>query len=346
MTRAIYYPKANHVIQWYGSGNSTMPGISKVLFHTTETAGGWPGYGGGGSAPTLTYEPWQHRWRQHFPLNGSARALRDPSGTVVRENRDRIVQVEIACYCDPGLYNRYGHAVTDLDDRAYQDLADFLRFMHDEWGVPLTRRNLEFPPYPQSLSSKYRMTGPQFDAYTGVLGHMHASGNTHGDPGNLDVDRIIRLARGGKQEDELSVADVERIMKELRAIKAQINPDKIFVPKRVREKWGKDADNTHWTPRSVLGKTLVIVSSAQIHAYWANQRATAARDLSAALSKQVAQLATLVNDRTLTDKERAAAVKKISDAAAAAVKEAAVDVTAEDLAEKLTIEARDIPDDQ
>ena len=258
MTRAIYYPPADRTSQWFGSGNSTMPGITKLLWHTTETAGGWPGYGGGGSAPTLTYEPWQHKWRQHFPLNGSARALRDPSGTVVRENRDNIVQVEISCYCDPGLYNRYGHAVTDLDDQAYQDLADFSKFMRDQWGVPLTRRDLSFPPYPESLSNGLRMSGPQFDAYTGHLGHMHASGNTHGDPGNLDVDRILRLARGGTQEGELSAQDADRVIAEVRKL-----ADRDFVDLNDKTRkalgWKGRKDNERFRESSVLSELLEIV---------------------------------------------------------------------------------------
>ena len=330
MTRAIYYPKANRVIQWYGSGNSTMSGITKVLLHTTETAGGWPGYGGGGSAPTLTYEPWQHRWRQHFPLNGSARALRDPSGTVVRENRDNIVQVEIACYCDPGLYNRYGHAVTDLDDRAYQDLGDFLRFMHEEWGVPLTRRNLEFPPYPQSLSSQYRMSGPEFDAYTGVLGHMHASGNTHGDPGNLDVDRIIRIARGGEpqeEEDEFMALFKDKgdfvgtVQDAVANLRVQIQPEVD------RWLWGSKATKP-------VNRRLVWVVNRLMNALVTVNGRTVRQ------GQAIGALAKLVTDRTLTDAQRETLVQEIADAAREGAATGAAQVSAEDVAENLVVKTK------
>lgn len=202
MGGAIYYPKANRTAQWFGGGVD-MGGVTKLLWHTTETAGGWPAYGGGDSAPQLTYEPWQHKWRQHIRLSHSARALRDPSGTVVRENRDKIVQVEISCYCDPKLYNAHGHAVTRLDAQAIDDLGEFGAFMYAEWGTPLELAP-EWREYPRSAwaDSPIRMSGPEFDAFTGWLGHQHASGNTHGDPGALAVHAILAAAKGGTTEKD------------------------------------------------------------------------------------------------------------------------------------------------
>lgn len=198
MTRARTYSKANRTAQWFEAkfSRTTMPTIDKLLLHTTET-GGWPGYDGGASAPTITYNPWLaegQRWRQHNYLDRSARALRDPSSTVVRENQDRVVQVEIICYCDPKLYAKYGKGVNALPASFYEDMGAFLAFLHTEWGVPLVRapRWATFPP-PESI----RMSGPTYDAFKGVLGHQHASGNTHGDPGmtNAQVDRILAVAK-------------------------------------------------------------------------------------------------------------------------------------------------------
>lgn len=195
MAKSRYYPKANRTAQWFGNGNYTMSTVSKLLWHTTETAGGWPGYGGGANAPTLTYDPWKHQWRQHFPLNGSARALSDPGSTAVQENRDSIVQVEISCYCDPNYAKRYGYGVNDLDSEALDDLADFVVFLHKEWDLPL-RNAPKWLPYPQSYgNSSVRMTSSEFDSFTGIVGHQHASGNDHGDPGSLNVAEILKRAK-------------------------------------------------------------------------------------------------------------------------------------------------------
>src|SRR4051812_25774212 len=100
MPGALYYPPVNRSIQWWEDDfdRGTMSVIDKVLLHTTETGKTWPGYKSGANAPNLTYNPWEpagKRWRQHNRLNTSARALQDPSGTAVRENRDGVVQVEI-----------------------------------------------------------------------------------------------------------------------------------------------------------------------------------------------------------------------------------------------------------
>ncbi len=209
--RATIYPPADTKTQWHGPGNAVMPGITKLLLHTTET-GTWPGYSSGASAPTLTYHPTEHRWRQHFFLDHSARALVDPEGTVVRENRDNVVQVEIICSCDRAFADRYHYPhVTELDEQAHRDLGHFAAFLHDEWGLPLRAAPL-WLPYPSSYgNSAARMSGSQFDAFTGICGHQHASGNSNGDPGSLDVDRILTYASGRRpqpqEDDDMALND-------------------------------------------------------------------------------------------------------------------------------------------
>lgn len=217
MVRSRIYPPANRTAQWFESkfSRARMNGVSKLLLHTTETTG-WPSYNAGSDAPTLTYHPWlsSGRWRQHNYLDTSARALRDPTSTLVRENRDDVVQVEIICYCDPKLYAKYGKGVNALPASAYEDLGALLAYLHVEWGTPIVRA-AEWDTFPPSDS--IRMSGPEYDAFKGVLGHQHASGNTHGDPGmtNAQVDRILAVARrivtpkpAPTEEDTLSAQEV------------------------------------------------------------------------------------------------------------------------------------------
>lgn len=195
MAKSRIYPPANRTAQWFEAkyDRGTFTGIDKLLLHTTETSG-WPAYGGGANAPTLTYNPWNRQWRQHNYLNTSARALQDPSSTAVRENRDNVVQVELIAYCDPKLYAKYGHGVNALPATFYEDMGAFLAFLNKEWGTPIVRAP-EWDTFPPSDS--IRMSGPEYDAFRGVLGHQHASGNTHGDPGmtNAQVDRILAVAK-------------------------------------------------------------------------------------------------------------------------------------------------------
>jgi len=192
MTGALFYPPADRTTQWFGNGNATVA-PNKQLWHTTETAGGWPGYAGGASAPNLTYEPWQHRWRQHFPLNGTARALRN--GVGYSTNRQGVCQVEVSCYCDPARFGT-GKGINRLDNQAYDDMHAFAEFMRREWGVPMFT-GVAFLPYPDSYGANgVRLSRAQFTAYRGHLDHMHAPDNTHGDAGTMDVPRIVAATSG------------------------------------------------------------------------------------------------------------------------------------------------------
>lgn len=198
-TGATWYPPASKTQRRDGEGGSkdltgiTMAHISKVVLHSTETQG-WPGYPD--FAPQLTYDPWHHQWRQHMALNRSASTLKDPSSTAVRENRDDVAQVEIVGYCDPGMWPKYGHNVEEMDDRALRELGAFLAFMHQQWQVPLVAVP-SWVSYPKSYGERaaQRLSGPAYDKFAGVLGHQHASGNLHGDPGHIEIGKILTYAK-------------------------------------------------------------------------------------------------------------------------------------------------------
>ena len=182
---ATLFPGADHTTQWYGKGNYTMPGIDKLLLHTTEGTG-WPTYDGGLKAPTLTFNPGARAVRQHFPLNGSARALRDPTSTPVRENRDNVVQVEIIGFAAKSA---------QWDAWTVNTIADLWVFLNAEWGTPLTAIKLWVPATPWGTDSQ-RLSSVAYDAFAGLLGHEHAPGNDHRDPGKPDIATIVERARG------------------------------------------------------------------------------------------------------------------------------------------------------
>ena len=176
--------------------------VTKMVLHSTETPPpNCPGYGGGVSAPTATIDPWNLVVWQHFPANVSAKALVDPTSTAVRENRDEVAQLEILGYTYPPA-GREQWALSLIPDAGLALIARVLRWYADEgWGLPL-RSTLPWKPY-----NAVRLSGPDYDAYTGVLGHMHVSGNDHTDPGGLNVARILTLATGGsttQEEDDMT----------------------------------------------------------------------------------------------------------------------------------------------
>lgn len=194
MARSRIIPGAQQH-RWAGVSGIAQPTITKLVLHSTETSARWgcPGYAAGRNAPTVTVDPWNKITWQHFDANESAKALLDPGSTSVRENRDNVAQVEIIGYSDANIARRYGYDLRDLDPAGLDYIARIIRFYHAEWEVPL-RIPRRWPMYPDSYgNTSARMTGPEYDAFTGVLGHLHVSGNSHGDPA-LDIAALMAAA--------------------------------------------------------------------------------------------------------------------------------------------------------
>jgi hypothetical protein len=183
---------ANATAQWYFDnfpGGTIFDRLEKFAVHTTETRG-WPGYGGGASAPNATYFPARREIRQHFPNNVSARALEDRSKTPVRENRDRIFQLEIIAYSDKEKGDTVnGLWIGDLTDAHFTDIAQMMIQLNEEEGLPL-RTSVTWKEGSTSFVSGVRLSSASFDAYRGILGHVHVSGNAHWDPGGFRASQL------------------------------------------------------------------------------------------------------------------------------------------------------------
>jgi hypothetical protein len=204
------YPGASHAYRYQGAYGGTGMEVNVVVLHTTEGRS-LPTYGGGGSAPNLTAVPdfagRRLRWYQHFDIDISSRALVNLAGGV-QTNTLNVCQVELVGTCDPATRTQWVKAgkVQDKDfiywpeapDWALAGVAEFLRWMNAQHGVPLTGPS-RWPAYPTSYASAagQRMTFTQWGAFKGVCGHMHVPENTHGDPGAIDFAKLIALAKGG-----------------------------------------------------------------------------------------------------------------------------------------------------
>lgn len=195
MSKAIYYPGADRNAQWAAR---KFPGdqmnTNTVVLHTTESTG-WPSYSTG-YFPNLTYNAAAAtRWRQHLPLDRSARALENRAGGVPT-NTLNVVQVELVGTCDPKWHKAHGGLFwPTAPEAALDDVAAFLAFMAKEWGVKLVAP-AKWPAYPTSYGNGggQRMTGKQWLDFYGVAGHMHVPENDHGDPGNIAIAKILTKA--------------------------------------------------------------------------------------------------------------------------------------------------------
>ncbi|MFI8778212.1 peptidoglycan-binding protein [Brachybacterium paraconglomeratum] len=173
------------------------------LLHSTET-GTWPGYGGGSSAPHLTLRfdlaEKTIAARQHFATTRPSRALVNKAGGV-QTNNARVFQIELIGSCDRAFATKHDYPfLPDLLDEAWarDALAGVLAAVAESLNIPLTT-SVSWEAYPSSYGEKagQRLSGKQWEEYTGWLGHQHAPENDHGDPGDIPIADVLAAARGG-----------------------------------------------------------------------------------------------------------------------------------------------------
>lgn len=192
VTRQVFNPKLD--------GGSFTGGPAKAVVHCTET-GTWPGYQGGATAPHETWRWWGKdgfEIRGHIPHDRAARALRNLPGGV-QTNRDSVHQIELVGSCDASFARKYGYPhLPSLGDDFLHDLGVELRRFCADLDIPL-RVAETWQPYPASYGTRagtnnVRFSLSQWDNYSGIAGHQHAAEQLHGDPGNVDIARALKLA--------------------------------------------------------------------------------------------------------------------------------------------------------
>lgn len=194
----------------------TDTGEPKGVLHTTESTG-WPSYSGWKIPPQLTVRASGNRdgvtVRQHIPLDRAGFALRNLPGGV-QTNTDRAYQVELVGTCERGgaVHKAGGFFWPEAPDAVLLDLFDkVIQPMSAGLGIPL--RALTFQAYPASYgdpkpdgrSNVVRLSGPEWDAYSGWCGHQHVPENIHGDPGDFPWDRMMRVAEAAGRTDRGTV---------------------------------------------------------------------------------------------------------------------------------------------
>lgn len=205
------YPKANATLQYFVKkfpGSTMTPNV--VVLHSTEGFD-WPSYGGGATAPNMTMKPdFKNKKllsRQHIPANKSSRALENRPGGV-QTNTLNAFQIELTGTCDSRYKKRWGSKVAGVDyiywpdapDWALRDLGEVMTWLNKEWpsfpikdGAP---RGWVVYPDSYGLSAKQRMSFAEWNNGRGIVGHQHVPENSHGDPGNMNIKRLIEIIKG------------------------------------------------------------------------------------------------------------------------------------------------------
>lgn len=196
MAKALYYPLADRVTQDFSALAVFDIDPDACLWHSTEGSS-WPDYEAGKKAPHLTLlldfsKPRSCKWRQHFPFNRNSRALVNLEGGV-QTNGNHVVQIEIVATSgwasaeNPSAPYKVYPKISDLPDWLLREIGRFAAFMHIEWKVPLK----QVKPFVAWNAKRPTLTDDEWLHMAGHVGHQHAPENTHTDPGELDMPRII-----------------------------------------------------------------------------------------------------------------------------------------------------------
>jgi hypothetical protein len=184
-----------------GSSGVMEGGNPKVTAHVTVSPSGFKANGTAHfdamhevlidkrAEPHFLYDPVTDRLGQYFPLNRSARALRNelnPDQSVKRRtNGSGLVNIQIEFVAWPGpITSPQGvttqHAVFTDDWKPGPNYRAMMRAVRS-WGVPdqwngrLSKT--QFDPVPRTWANYER---------AGWFGHCQVPGNDHWDPGNID----------------------------------------------------------------------------------------------------------------------------------------------------------------
>ncbi|MER6115583.1 hemopexin repeat-containing protein [Streptomyces sp. NPDC001743] len=129
--------------------------------------------------PTLTIEPNTFRVVQHYSLNAGARALSDGA---TPENAARCVQIEIVGFA------------AQTPTWAPEKLAFIREVVRDiESLVPIPRASGRMFLDAAGVSSHpgNRMSVADWKGFSGWCGHQHVPGESHWDPGAIDIDTVL-----------------------------------------------------------------------------------------------------------------------------------------------------------
>lgn len=227
------------------AGSMNGDGSRKLLLHSTEGStieGAVAAYKANNSWPHLTVDCPLRRIVQHLNLTVAARSLRNAAGGV-ETNRDGTILVQV---------EMVGTATHPTTLGSPEDLVWFAEQVVRPVCVPLhvpIATTVAWPSYPGSagLDAPQRLSAGAWDAYSGILGHMHAPENTHGDPGSIDIAWILRATT---EEDDFMPALTDAEQRELL--------------RKVRDIWDETAANPTDASECRLKDTTIKVR--EIHA--------------------------------------------------------------------------------
>lgn len=186
---------------WYepaipNPARGTMPTFTGPVeigvLHTTESTRFVPApdsYFGHKSYPhfTVVNDRGVFKCYQHISIRKAAKALANKSGGV-ETGREGCIQIEVV-----------GAATKPftVDLVLVDGLSKLMRWIESETEIPRSC-GVSFARYPDSYGERaeQRLSPGAWVKYQGWLGHQHVPENTHGDPGAIDITKLLGPATG------------------------------------------------------------------------------------------------------------------------------------------------------
>lgn len=168
----------------------------KLLLHTLEGSveSGMSMFRNGTGAPHHVVDLDRGIYKQLIEHTRSAYALRNLRGGT-QTNRDHVIQVEIA-----GFARDTRHwSMIKLMKLAHNVIEPIMDAVP---GIELAFANFDYNDSAEyGLNNPVEMSAGEWDAFSGILGHVHAPENTHWDPGALNTAVLLGLLTRGEQGD-------------------------------------------------------------------------------------------------------------------------------------------------
>lgn len=186
MTTDGWYPPA--IDNWAPSNAGDFLGPVEIgVLHSTESSRFVPqkdNYYGHQNYPHFTvanqdgvFKSWQH-----ISIRKAARALANRSGGV-QTNREGCIQIEVVGFAKSPFTQ---------DQVIVAGLSRLMRWIESQTKVPRSC-GVKFVSYPESygLAASQRLSPSEWVNYKGWLGHQHVPENSHGDPGAINISKLL-----------------------------------------------------------------------------------------------------------------------------------------------------------
>lgn len=187
----LWYPAAKRSLTFPGVG-AFLNVPKRGVLHTTEgstLAGALAAYKSTGSYSHFTLD--ENTVEQHAPINVAVTTLKNAAGGV-ETNRHGAIQIEVVGMATNPAWS----------DKLFANLTALMTWIEQQTGIQPHAPVFKAYPSSYGLNNGIRFSADGWRNFNGWCGHQHVPENDHGDPGAIDIARLLN--RGNMAGDIIS----------------------------------------------------------------------------------------------------------------------------------------------